>query len=315
MSKSTRTVRVFSNVALLTSLSMTGAELYAQQPTEAKIYQNYPKNLQMVQVGYALQTTNSTVDSYITLPSKNINVDVHAGYLRYARFFDFYGRTAAVQVVLPYAGINADILGVSAFNDGFGDATVVIGSNIFGGPSLSMQDFVKTPKQSALAWSLAITTPTGSYSSDKLLNPSSNRWVFRPEIAFTVPVNRFDFELYASTSLFTDNNQPPSLQSASSSYSLQQDPFYGFTFHTVYNVNRDLWVSFDATSRLGGKTSSGGVDDNNAQSLLALGGTVTCTLDNTHQFGASVITSAAGNDHAPEGTVYSIKYSYLFGAM
>lgn len=64
-------------------------QAFAQQATEAKIYQNYPLGMNMLQFSYGRQSTNSTIDGDITLPNKDVDIDATIMYLRYATFFNF----------------------------------------------------------------------------------------------------------------------------------------------------------------------------------------------------------------------------------
>lgn len=285
----------------------------AQQATEAKIYQNYPIGLQMLQVGYGRQSTNSTFDGDITLPDKDVNVTANLTYLRYATFLKVFNKTAGIQAVLPYAWIDANILGVKANNSGLGDLMVVIGSSLIGAPAMRFAEFQRSQRVTTLAWSLSVTAPTGSYSTEKFLNPSSHRWQFKPELALSVPVNKLDFEGYVSGKLFTKNEALPGMIPGQPTSALTQKPFLAFTFHGIYNFNSQLWLSVDAASRFGGETSKNGAAQNNAQSVLGLGGTLTWSPGIHHKIGAGYLTNAAGNHNAPNGAVLSLKYSFIFG--
>ncbi|WCT14944.1 transporter [Mucilaginibacter jinjuensis] len=287
---------------------------FAQQATEAKIYQNYPVGLQMLQAGYGMQNTNSTVDGAVTIPNKDVKIDVSLYYLRYATFFNFFNKTAGVQLVVPYASIDAKILGVNRKNSGFSDMMVVLGSNIIGGQPLSFAKFLQTPKETIFAWSLAVTAPTGSYSTNKLLNPGGNRWQFKPELAFSKPIKKFDIEVYAAAKFFTTNSETPSLIALKPGSSLKQNAFYSATFHGIYNLNTKFWISFDAASRFGGETTQNDIAENNAQSLLGLGGSATYSPGIHHQIGFSYMGRAAGDSDAPNGHMFALKYSFLFGA-
>lgn len=285
----------------------------SQNATEAKIYQNYPLGMQMLQGGYLLQTTNSTVDGAITIPEKDINVNAHIGYVRYANFFNLGGKTAGVQVMLPYVNIDADILGYNANKSGMGDIMVVLGTNIIGGDALSFSQFLQAKKQLALAWSISTTMPTGSYSESQLLNSGGNRWQFKPEIALTVPVDNWDFEAYVNAKFFTRNNALPNLLPSGKPSVLDQKPFYGLTLHAIYNFNQKFWISADAAGRVGGETKKDGIKQDDVQSVTGLGGTFNYSPSMFHQIGINYITAASGNDNAPNGSLLTIKYTYVFG--
>lgn len=295
------------------SLLLIYLNCFGQAATEAKIYQNYPKGMQMVQFGYLLQTSNATIDGNLTIPNNEIDVKANIGYIRYASFFDIAGKTAALQIMLPYADINAEILGIEANKSGMGDIMVVVGSNILGGNSMTFPQFIQSPKKTALAWSFAVSAPTGKYASDKLLNPGNNRWQFKPELALTIPLGNFDIETYAHAKFFSKNNDALQFIPNQNANILEQKPFYGLTFHTVYNFSSKFWIAFDAASRIGGETIKNSIHQKDSQTLLGLGGTLTYSPSIHHQFGASYMSNAAGNDYAPDGSLFNVKYSYVFG--
>lgn len=286
---------------------------FSQNVSEAKIYQNYPKGMQMLQTGYLLQTTNSTVDGNVTLPNNLVDVNANIGYLRYASFFDFLGKTAGVQVMLPYAAIDANLLGIDADTNGIGDMMFIFGANIFGGDAMNFGKFLQSPKQTAMGWSVAVTAPTGRYDSDKLVNIGGNRWQFKPELAVTVPVGKWDFEGYLAVKFFTKNNKMPSLLPNSDEHSLSQKPFYSLTGHAVYNFTPQLWASLDISGRTGGETSQSGVKQHDSQQILGIGGTLTYIPVLYHQFGLTYLTRAAGNEYAANGAQFTLKYTYVFG--
>ncbi|WP_055092424.1 transporter [Flavobacterium aquidurense] len=301
--------KLYATLIFLMTIQMA----VSQNATEAKIYQNYPIGMQMLQGGYLLQTTNSTIDGAITIPNRDIDINAHIGYVRYANFFNLAGKTAGVQVMLPYVNIDADILGYNANKSGMGDIMVVLGTNIIGGDALSFPQFLQTKKQLALAWSLAVTMPTGSYSDSQLLNPGGNRWQFKPEIALTVPVDNWDFEAYLNAKFFTRNNALPNLLPSGTPSKLEQKAFYGLTLHAVYNFNQKFWISADAAGRVGGETKKDGIAQEDSQSVAGVGGTFNYSPSLFHQFGINYITAAGGNDYAPNGSLFTVKYTYVFG--
>lgn len=287
---------------------------YAQVPTPPKTYQNYPIGMQLFQAGYGLQTTNSTVDGAITLPNNSVNIKADFAYLRYAIFFKLFNKISGFQVVVPFVWIDADILGVNKKNSGLGDMSFVFGSAIIGGQPLNLAKFIQTPKTLSLGWALSLTAPTGSYSTDKLLNPSGHRWQIKPELGLSIPVKKFDIEFNATAKFFTENSESPSLLSIIPTKTLTQKPFFSLTNHTLYNVNQMFWISLDAAARFGGETTKNGTAEGNSQSLFAIGGSAGLIIPNIHhQFQVNYITKAAGNEYAPEGSILSLSYSYVFG--
>jgi hypothetical protein len=154
-----------------------------------------------------------------------------------------------------------------------------------------------------------VTIPTGKYSTDVLLNPGGNRWQIKPELGVSVPLGKWDLEANASLRFFTKNPELPSIVQGQPSASLTQKPMPGLTSYAVYNVSRNFWISLDAAMRFGGETSKNGQAQGDAQSLFAVGAATAYTLGLHHSLGASYVTNAGGNTYAPDGSIFSIKYT------
>lgn len=288
--------------------------VFAQQATEAKTYQNYPVGMQILQAGYMRQTTNTTVDGSVTLPNKNIDINVNGYFLRYVNFFQIGKVGAGVQAVLPLIHIDASILGVKARNTGIGDAVIAFGTTLVGmSPPPSFKQFLVAPKTFCLGWAVMVTAPTGSYSRDVLLNPGGNRWQIRPELGMSIPKGKWDLEASASLRFFTRNDGLPALRPGQPSVVLSQRPMVGMTTHAVYNMHPKFWISLDLAGRLGGQTRKDNIWQEDAQALLAMGSTATFTPQPHHSIGLGYITQALRNEFAPEGHIFTLKYSYLFG--
>ncbi|MFC3158306.1 hypothetical protein ACFOEQ_07100 [Chryseobacterium arachidis] len=132
-------------------------------------------------------------------------------------------------------------------------------------------------------------------------------------MALTIPVNKFDIEVYAAAKFFTTNKKLPSTVLGQPASSVTQKPFYSLTLHNVYNINDKIWVSFDAAARTGGETSKNSIAQDDAQTVLGLGGSMNYSPTVHHKIGLSYISNAAGDENSPNGSIYALKYSYIFG--
>ena len=54
--------------------------------------------------------------------------------------------------------------------------------NLYGAPSLSLQEFADYKQDLILGASLQVSAPLGQYDSSKLLNIGTNRWSIKPEL-------------------------------------------------------------------------------------------------------------------------------------
>jgi hypothetical protein len=167
-----------------------------------------------------------------------------------------------------------------------GDAKLRVAVNLVGSHAMSSAEFFKREPAPTLGLSLAMTAPIGQYDQTKLINIGSNRWAIKPELGFSYPVGRWQFDVYAGVWLFTRN-----------------DAYVGDTWrdqaairsaqvHVSYTVRPRLWVALDATHYSGGETTVGGVARHDARENTRVG--LTCSL--------------------PAGRSQSLKLAYSEGA-
>jgi hypothetical protein len=110
---------------------------------------------------------------------------------------------------------------------GFSTASSI---NLYGAPALSLKEFRNYKQDLIIGASLQITAPTGQYDSSKLVNLSTNRWSFKPEIGFSKAVGDWTGELQAGATFFSDNTDffGGKTRSQKALYSLQGHAIYAF---------------------------------------------------------------------------------------
>ena len=91
--------------------------------------------------------------------------------------------------------------------------------------------------------------PTGQYDPQRLVNISSNRWAFRPEIGPSQPFGSWFAETSAGVWLFTDNNN------FFGGHVRSQAPIEEIQIHGGYTFRPGLWLAADATYYTSGETS------------------------------------------------------------
>ena len=96
---------------------------------------------------------------------------------------------AWVAPSIPIAGLNGSISGTPVKGSvvGAGDSSLEMALLLKGGPALSVPEFENYQPTTTIGVSLGITTPTGLYDSNKVLNLGSDRWSFKPEFAVSWP--------------------------------------------------------------------------------------------------------------------------------
>ncbi|MBM3104185.1 MULTISPECIES: transporter [Pseudomonas] len=292
----------------LVSISL-GLFAVSAQADNARDWQNTPIGLNMVFGYYNLIDTNTPIDTSLALDGLSLNADVYI--VRYARSFGIDGRNSAIQLLQPYADVKASFDDARFFsgtkrNGGMGDTQIVFAHNFFGGPALTAEEFATWQPETFLSGALWLTTPTGDYDKNRIINIGANRWVVKPEVAFGTPLGPTWLELNTYVSLYGDNDE---YQGDSK---LEQRPLYAVEGHYSYTLNPALWVSLDATYSVGGETKVDGVDQDNKQENALLGASLGFML--SRQFGGLVAYSDTVSERtgSPDVNTWTLRLQYVW---
>ena len=171
--------------AALVIMALVGAALSCEaQDLEPRAFSNTPVGMNFLIAGYGYSHGDVTFDA--STPIENAELTAHGAFLAYAHAFGVWGRSAKLDLVLPYAWVSgtADVAGQrrDRYTDGFGDARVRVSALLYGGPALTLAEFADYKPDLIVGASLAVTLPTGHYDSDKLVNIGTNRWSVKPEV-------------------------------------------------------------------------------------------------------------------------------------
>ena len=214
--------------------------------------------------------------------------------LSYYHSFGFLGRSANMNVSLPYAvgNFQGNVAGQphQIYRSGLLDSTYRVSVNLKGGPSMPAQEFRKWRQKTLLGVSLKMLAPTGQYDPTKLVNWGANRWAFKPELGVSKRWNKWFLDSYAGVWFYTTNPQyysPPVPKPQS------EQPIGSFEGHLSYDVKPRLWFSLDGNFWFGGVTSLGGIAN-----------------PVTHQTSSRIGATAS----IPLGPHQSVKVSYNDGA-
>ena len=113
------------------------------QEFEPRSLGNLPVNSNFAIVGYGYTTGNILLDPAITI--EDLDARLHGVVAGYLRSFNFFGKLAKVDVVLPYAigdwDGTYDGTDTSTSRNGFGDARIRLSVNLFGSPPLKRSEF------------------------------------------------------------------------------------------------------------------------------------------------------------------------------
>ncbi len=220
-----------------------------------------------------------------TLPVSDASGTIHSPIVTYYRTFDFFGRSANITGVLPFAvgNIRAKLSGEEreAHRAGLADTVVRVAVSLRGGPALSLAEFVKTqPARSVWGASLKVVMPTGQYDQARLINIGAHRWAFKPELGYAGRAGRVTIDAYAGVWFFTANNKYFASAAEAPPNTRTQDPIAALEFHASYDVKPRLWISADLNYWRGGRTSVNGIESANtlqANSRLGVTGSVPLT--------------------------------------
>ena len=241
-------------------LTVGAATLPAQQ-LEPRAYSPSPIGTNFLGMSYLYSKGDVIFDPSVPIDNVDAQVNTVAPY--YGRTFGLFGRLASVTVVTPYAWgkVTGDVLEVtqSVTRSGLADPQLRFAVNLFGGPALTPQQFVRHTPQTTLGASLTVVCPFGEYFPSKLINLGTNRWAFKPELGLSHPAGKWTFELYAGIWFFTTNNDFYGGQVR------KQNPLAAYQAHVVYSLSPRMWAAFDFTYYSGGQTTLNGVRKDDRQ--------------------------------------------------
>ncbi len=150
-----------AGVALVAVLLISAMTAEAQE-LEPRAYANSPIGLNFLILGYGYTKGDVALDS--SAPIEDGKITVNSVVLAYARSLDVFGRTAKLDVVLPYAWLSgsATVAGkpVDREVSGLGDPQARFSFLFYGAPALPLEEFVDYQPDLILGASFAVTAPS-----------------------------------------------------------------------------------------------------------------------------------------------------------
>ncbi len=167
------------------------------QEMEPRAYSRAPVGAQFVLLTYAYQSGDVFTDS--SLPLRDVKVKLSSGSLAYGRTFGLAGRQASASLFVPYIKGNASGTvfeeQVKVTRSGLGDVRVRFMINLIGSPALHPKEFAAYKARTVVGASVTVIAPSGQYDSRRLVNLSSNRWAFKPEVGLSKPAGQWTLEM------------------------------------------------------------------------------------------------------------------------
>jgi hypothetical protein len=245
-----RQLRSTVRIAALVGCGVLAAALHsAAQELEPRAYSASPVGANFVAAILSRSAGDVVTDP--TLPITDVSARIGSFALGYGRTFDLFGRQALATAALPYAWGNAEgNVGEDRrriTRSGLADLRAKLSVNLYGNPAMSPQEFAKITRGVLVGASFTVSAPTGQYDPTRLVNLGTNRWAFKPEVGVSVPVGRFDFDLYTGVVFFTDNGSY-----YPGTFARAQDPISTVQLHGSYTFRPGLWLALDGTWYGGG---------------------------------------------------------------
>jgi hypothetical protein len=293
--------------ALLVVLALVAAALSCEaQDLEPRAYSNTPVGMNFLLLGYSYTRGDVTFDP--STPIENAELTAHGAYLAYAHAFGVWGRSAKLDLVLPYAWVSgtAELAGQprDRYVAGFGDARVRFSALLYGAPALSLPEFEDYEPDLIVGASLAVTLPLGQYDSDKLVNIGTNRWSVKPELGISKTFGPVTLELVPSITFYTDNTD------FLGGKTLEKDPLYAVQGHVIYRTRFGLWAAVDATYYAGGRATIDG-ERGEQQENLRLGATLAFPITRHHSvklYGSTGAVARVGGDFTTVGIAWQFRW-------
>jgi hypothetical protein len=285
-----------------------GADPASAQFTDPRTYENTPVGTNQLEFGYAFVRANASIDAALILPGAELNLN--QGMIDYTRYFGWRDRLMWVEAAVPVAGLSGSIGGtnVHSATSGAGDSSFALAMLLKGGPALTQAQFEDYKPGTTLGVSFAVTAPTGSYDSARILNLGADRWSFKPEIALSHPFGpdqRWEFDAYANVYFYTDNTSYRGREI------LRQESLPGFEAHISRSLNDRFWASLDTRYSFRATTFVDGIDQNNPQQNFILGTELNAALGRQNSMVFEVGKSLVYRN-GPALTGFSVKYDYTW---
>lgn len=300
--------RVISPILVATALAIEISASTQAQEMEPRAYSNAPIGMNFFIAGYAY--TDGAVPFDSALPVKNAEIKTSNAVAAYAHVFDLWGQSAKVNVVLPYTSLSgtAELSGhpMAREINGYSDLSSTLSINLYGAPALSLKEFRNYKQNLIIGGSLQFTAPTGQYDSSKLVNLSTNRWSFKPEIGFSKAVGDWTGELQAGATFFSDNTDFFGGKTRS------QKALYSLQGHAICAFNAGVWGSLDATYFAGGRTTIDGTESSDLQQNWRLGGTLAFPIDAHHSiklYASSGVSARTDNNYNLFGIAWQYRWA------
>jgi hypothetical protein len=279
------------------------------QELSPRAYWPMPNGSNVLVVGYQRTTGDIVTDP--SLPLTGVDSKIDFLQLSYQRGFGLFGRSANLQLSLPYSwGLTEgtiDGVFLSRETSGFTDARARFSINLMGAPSMDNAGFRALIADPGLiiGASLTVQPPTGEYESDKVINLGTNRWAAKPAVGLIWPMHpSWLLEIDVGVWLFGNNDD-------FLGQTREQDPLWSSEIHLVKQFGPRFWVSLDANYYVDGQTNIGDTVQANFQRNSRAGVTFYGRIKGRHgvrsSFSTGTVTESGG-----DYDIFTLSYLYAW---
>lgn len=293
-------------VMAVTALFFVTAPSYASE-IEPRSYVNTPVGINFLLAGYSY--SDGGLSTVFSSPIEDAELKIHYGVLAYARALDVWGKSGKIDVIMPYADLSGTAMvagqAVERNVSGLIDPRFRFSVNFYGSPALPLQEFVNFRQDLIIGASLQVSAPFGQYDEDKLVNLGSNRWFFKPDIGISKAWGDLAAELSAGVLFFSDNDD------FFGGREMEQDPVFTTQLHVTYNLGRGIWAALSGTYDYGGRTTVGGIENDDLQENSRVGATFAMPLNRNNSiklFANTAIHTSIGSDYDMAGIVWQYRW-------
>jgi len=241
-------------------LALCWANQSFAQDLEPRRWTQMPTGMNFMGIGIGHIEGDIFFDPVLLVEEASFDMELFG--LVYVRSFGVFGKSTRVDFSLPYrAGrwegtVDGEL--VEFRRRGLADPRVRFYMLLYGGPEQTTAEFVSSKKSNTvIGAAIAVTMPFGEYSSERLINLGSNRWVVRPQLGVTHTRGKWTGEMTGSVFLYGDNNE------FWMETTLESDPLWALQAHLIYTFKPGLWASLSTAYGMGGEAKVNNIAKNN----------------------------------------------------
>jgi hypothetical protein len=278
------------------------------QDLEPRLYTNVPLGVNFLGAGYGYSEGNVLFDPAVALENAEIEIDGPVlGYGRSLRLGPFSGKVDGAIAHVCLDG-SADYEGERVTRDvcGWTDARARVTVNFIGAPPLERQQFASYRQDWVFGASLAVGVPVGDYDPGRLVNIGANRVSSKLEAGVSKNLERWLLEVSLAETFYEDNTD------FYGGRVREQEPIASLQGHAVYRFRSGIWLAFDATRYRGGRTTSGGVVNQDLQSNVRLGATASLPINARQSVKLAASTGVSTRTGTDFDTVAAV-WQYAWG--